>query len=143
MARYFQEQPRRSNPSGRTNAMRYLATLFFAGATLLGLIAGLQPSATGPDPDAPAVTFARSADQVEAYDFVEITVSVPKPTAKNPFTDVTITAVFTREGDKPVAVQGFYDSANGSTYRIRFMPSKPGRHSYEVTFRQGDVAQTH
>jgi hypothetical protein len=125
------------------NAMRYLATLFFVGASLWGLTAGLQPRHRGPDSKAPAVTFAQSADKVEAYDFVEVTVTVPRPTAKNPFTDVTITGQFTREGGKPLAVEGFCDSANRSTYRIRFMPSRPGKHSYEVTFRQGDAARTH
>ena len=42
-----------------------------------------------------------------------------------------------------MAVQGFCDSADGGTYRIRFMPSKPGKHAYEVTFRQGDAERTH
>ena len=99
---------------------------------------------TAQPPDAPAVAFAQSVDKVEAYDFVEVTVTVPKPTAKNPFTDVTVTGQFARAEDgKLVAVEGFCDSADGGTYRIRFVPSKPGKHTYKVTFRQGDVERTH
>jgi hypothetical protein len=123
--------------------MRHLATLFFCGALLLGLTASLYQIDAGPAPDTPAVTFAQSADTVEAYDFVEVTATVAKPTVKNPFTDVALSGRF-RHGDAaPVAVQGFCDSADGGTYRIRFMPSRPGKHSYEVTFRQGDAERKH
>jgi hypothetical protein len=125
------------------NAMRYRATLFLFGAALLGLTGGLYPRETAPGPSAPAVTFAQSADRVEAYDFVEVTGAVSKPSAKNPFTDVTVTGQLTREGGKPLAVEGFCDSADGRTYRIRFMPAVPGKHTYEVTFRQGDAARKH
>jgi hypothetical protein len=122
------------------NAMRPLALLFFGGPLLLGLTGCLhQP---GPK-SASEVTFAQSADKVDAYDFVEVTATVPKPTAKNPFTDVTVAGRFRREGGAEVAVQGFCDSADGRTYRIRFMPSKPGKHTYEMTFRQGDAERTH
>jgi hypothetical protein len=126
--------------------MRHLATLFFFGALLLGLNAGLHRLDSGPAPnapDTPAVTFAQSADTVEAYDFVEVTLTVPKSRAKNPFTDVAVTGQFRRGDAAPVAVQGFCDSADGSTYRIRFMPSRPGKHSYQVTFGQGQAARTH
>jgi hypothetical protein len=123
--------------------MRLLATFFFAGVLLSGLTAGLHLRDSGPESEAPAVTFAQSADNVGAYDFVEVTVSVPKPTAKYPFSDVTVTGKWTREGGESLAVEGFCDSTDGSIYRVRFMPSKPGKHSYEVMFRQGDAAKTH
>jgi hypothetical protein len=35
-------------------------------------------------------------------------------------------------------VEGFCDSGDGNTYRIRYMPAKPGNYSYSLTFRQGD-----
>jgi hypothetical protein len=42
--------------------MRYLATLFLFGASLLGLTAGLHPREVGPDRDIlPAVSFAQAA----------------------------------------------------------------------------------
>jgi hypothetical protein len=124
--------------------MRYLATLFFSGAMLLGLTTSLLRLGDDPAPDSPAVTFAQSADKVDAYDFVEVTVNVAKATAKNPFTDVAVTGQFNPvQGGKPLVVEGFCDSADGGTYRIRFMPSGPGKHAYKVTFRQGDAERTH
>jgi hypothetical protein len=123
--------------------MRYLATLFFCGALLAGLSADLHRRGRGQAPETPDVTFAQSSDKVEAYDFVEVTVTVPKPNAKNPFTEVALSGQFRRGDAAPVAVQGFCDSADGGTYRIRFMPSRPGKHVYEVTFRQGDAARRH
>jgi hypothetical protein len=120
--------------------MRQLVTLFIGGALLVGLTAGLPRPSADPVPD---VILAQSSDKVEVYDFMEITATVPKPTAKNSFTDVTLTGQFRREGAAPVAIQGFCDSADGGIYRIRFMPSRPGKHSYGVAFRQGDAARTH
>lgn len=123
--------------------MRHLATLFFYGVLLLGLTTGLHRLGGGSTPDAPAVAFTQSTDTVEAYDFVEVTAAVSKPTVKNPFTDVAFTGQFRRRDAAPVAVRGFCDSADGRIYRIRFMPSRPGKHSYEVTFRQGDAERKH
>jgi hypothetical protein len=126
--------------------MRYLVALLIGGVLLLWLTARLTAPDAEPEdlaPDAPAVAFAQSADKVEAYDFVEVTATVSKPTAANPFTDVAVTGEFRREGDGPVSVQGFCDAADGGTYRVRFMPSRPGKHSYTVTFRQGDAERTH
>jgi hypothetical protein len=85
----------------------------------------------------------QSSAKVDAYDFLEVTLAVKGPTPKNPFTDVSVAGQFGPEGTDPVSVQGFCDAADGSTYRIRFMPSKPGKHSYSVTFRQGDFTKTH
>ena len=123
--------------------MRRLAPLTVYSALLLGLTAGLYHLGAVSAPDTPAVTFAQSADTVEAYDFVEVTATVPKPTAKNPFTDVALTGQFRRGDAAPVTIQGFCDSADGGTYRIRFMPSRPGKHTYEVAFRQGGAERTH
>ena len=126
--------------------MRLLATSLFAFVLLLWSSAGGGRKGAGqarPDGDALAVSFAQSAEKVEAYDFVEVTASVPQPTASNPFTDVSLTGQFRREGERPVTVQGFCDSADGGTFRVRFMPSRPGKHSYKVTFRQGTVSRKH
>ncbi len=43
------------------------------------------------------------------------------------------------EGGAPRRVDGFCDSDDGSVYRIRFMPTKPGSYSYTATFRSGDL----
>src|SRR6266849_8947404 len=111
-------------------------------ALILSVKATGQARQTFAADDGSEVTFTSSSDKVEAYDFVEVTLAVKKPTAKNPFTDVSITGQFQRESDTPLAVEGFCDSADGSTYRIRFMPAKPGKYTYSVSFRQGDVTRT-
>ena len=90
------------------------------------------------------VSFSQSAGSVEAYDFVEVTVSVEGPDAANPFTDVTLQGSFDKAGgSKRTAVEGFCDSADGSTFRIRFMPSSAGEYSYSVTYRQGTFETAH
>jgi hypothetical protein len=40
-------------------------------------------------------------------------------------------------------VDGFCDSADGSVFRIRFMPSRLGEYSYSVTYRQGSFEKIH
>jgi hypothetical protein len=91
----------------------------------------------------PVLSFTQSVDAVDAFDFIEVTIETRQPTAKNPFTEVSVTGQFNREGSKPLAVDGFCDAADGSVFRIRFMPTTPGKHSYSVAYRQGDVARTH
>src|SRR5207247_1829206 len=101
------------------------------GAAVLTLPAAALAAPAG-------VSFAHSAPAVEAYDFVEVTVSLSAPDAGNPFTDAAVSGWFARADDKDrVAVEGFCDSAEGSLFRIRFTPSSPGTYAYEVTYRQG------
>ena len=90
-----------------------------------------------------AVEFKQSAETVDAYDFVEITLKVEKPDAGNPFTDVVVEGEFAREGSQAVRVDGFCDSADGSVFRIRFMPTQPGSYSYSVKYRQGKYERKH
>lgn len=91
----------------------------------------------------PRVEFVASADSVPCYDFVEVTLNVSQSEAKNPFTDATVQGAFTRQGGKPLAVDGFCDSADGRVFRIRFMPSTPGAYTYTVSYREGPFRQTH
>jgi hypothetical protein len=89
------------------------------------------------------VAFTQSAKDVEAYDFVEVTANVERPDASNPFTDVTLRGTFGRaSGNEHQEVVGFCDSADGSVFRIRFMPSSPGDYSYSLTYRQGSFETT-
>ena len=76
------------------------------------------------------VAFSQSADSVEAYDFVEVSVKVEGPDAANPFTDVKVSGSFEKSGGSSTKVEGFCDSVDGSMFRIRFMPSSPGEYSY-------------
>ncbi|MGQ9573826.1 MAG: apiosidase-like domain-containing protein [Thermoguttaceae bacterium] len=104
-----------------------------------GLVFLLGSGASG----APAVRFEQSAREIEAYDFVEVALKVSGASARNPFQDVAVSGQFGRQGGPPLRVEGFCDSADGSLYRIRFMPARPGRYSYTVEVRQGDSRQTH
>lgn len=90
-----------------------------------------------------AVTFGQSAETVDAYDFVGVTLNVEKPDAGNPFTDVAVEGEFSREGTQAVRADGFCDSADGSVFRIRFMPTKAGDYSYSVRYRQGEYERKH
>jgi hypothetical protein len=83
-------------------------------------------------------TFSQSASAVEAYDFVEVTANVSLPHAPNPFTDASFKGWFENaDGSKRWPVEGFCDSENGSTFRIRFTPPAPGDYRYFVEYQQG------
>jgi hypothetical protein len=91
----------------------------------------------------PRVEFVPSTAEVACYDFVELTLNVTGSGAKNPFTDVAVVGTFALPGEQPLAVDGFCDSADGGLFRIRFMPAKPGRYDYTVTYRAGAFERTH
>jgi len=89
------------------------------------------------------VSFSPAGRSVEAYDFFEVTVNVAQPDAHDPFTDVTVVGSFAKAGtNERRNVEGFCDSADGSVFRIRFMPSSPGDYRYSVTYQQGDFQKT-
>ena len=88
--------------------------------------------------DPQKVTFTGPAADAEAYDYVEVTASVERPDAANPFTGATLGGSFSKaDGTDRREVEGFCDSADGSMLRIRFMPSAPGDYTYKVAYRQG------
>ncbi len=90
------------------------------------------------------IYFFQSAPSVEAYDFVEVTLYLVTPDARNPFTDAVVEGQFGRTGDgKRLLVGGFCDSADGSIFRIRFMPTSAGDYSYSVSYRQGSFTKNH
>ncbi|MFQ5906501.1 MAG: DUF5060 domain-containing protein, partial [bacterium] len=65
---------------------------------------------------------------IERWDTCEITLTASR-TYANPFRDVSLTGTFTHAaGGKLITVNGFYDG--GSTWRIRFMPTKLGIWNY-------------
>jgi hypothetical protein len=83
------------------------------------------------------ISFSQSAPVVDACDFVEVTLNVAGADAKNPFTEVVVEGQFGKAGDsKRLSVDGFCDAADGSVFRIRFMPTSPGDYSYAITYRQ-------
>ncbi|MGP8268487.1 MAG: DUF4038 domain-containing protein [Terracidiphilus sp.] len=90
------------------------------------------------------IQFTQSASQVAVFDFVEVTANVKTPTVQNSFTDASITGDFQQAGfTVSTPVEGFCDSADGSIYRIRFMPSKSGVYTYHITFKAGAVVRTY
>ncbi|HEY1861466.1 MAG TPA: DUF5060 domain-containing protein, partial [Gemmataceae bacterium] len=120
-----------------------VVSLLLAFSLVMTLAAPDQSTSLSAADDGPEVTFKPAAEKVEACDFLEVTVDVKKPTVKNPFTDVTVTGQLQCESDPALSVEGFCDSTDGRTYRNRFMPAKPGKYTYSVSFRQGDVSKTH
>jgi hypothetical protein len=107
---------------------------------LLGAILG-QPCIGNASPR--NVSFARPAETVEAYDFIEITANVSGADARNPFTDATLTGWFEAAGgNERWTVEGFCDAEDGTIYRIRFMPRLPGYYRYSVVYREGSFQKT-
>ncbi|MHC4398697.1 MAG: apiosidase-like domain-containing protein [Planctomycetota bacterium] len=89
------------------------------------------------------VRFSQSGDRLDAYDYLEITLNVTVPDARNPFTDVAVEGWFATDGGRRVNVDGFCDSPDGSVFRIRFMPTQAGRYDYSITYQQGQYKATH
>jgi len=88
------------------------------------------------------VAFSQSEAKIAAYHFVEITAQTEAGAVKNPFTDASFTGNFSRAGSSQVVeVEGFCDSADGSIFRIRFMPSAPGPYTYRVSLRLGSRSE--
>ncbi len=90
------------------------------------------------------VTFTQSSDNTECYDFIEVTMDVVNPVARNPFTEVTVSGHFGQvDQGNDLIVDGFCDSPDGSIFRVRFMPSKPGDYVFSVTYRHGEIERLH
>jgi hypothetical protein len=87
---------------------------------------------------APAdVRLLRPSSSVEVFDYLEFSMRVEHPQAENPFTDVVVEGEFSPPGEPPLKVAGFCDAADGSVFRIRFMPTKAGTHRYKLHFQEG------
>jgi Protein of unknown function (DUF4038)/Domain of unknown function (DUF5060) len=112
--------------------------LFLCVSALFALLAA-RPAWAAPR----GITFSQSAASIDVYDFVEVTLKVDAPDARNPFVDATVEGHFEKGGSSDrLAVEGFCDSTDGSVYRIRFMPSTPGDYSYGVAYHQGDFTKS-
>jgi hypothetical protein len=92
----------------------------------------------------PDMSFSQSSESIECYDFVEVTINVFRASTKNPFTEVFVTGRFGKAGQgATLTADGFCDSADGSIFRIRFMPSEPGDYAYSVTYWQDNLQRLH
>jgi Protein of unknown function (DUF4038)/Domain of unknown function (DUF5060) len=105
------------------------------------LVLALAPISLGAPRKA---SFSQPVRSVGAFDFVEVTANIEVPDAGNPFTDATLSGSFRKAGGTgQTTVGGFCDSADGSVFRIRFIPSLPGDYTYSVAYQQGDFQTTH
>lgn len=89
----------------------------------------------------PDISFVQSSDTVEVYDFIEVVINIDIPTSQNPFKEVRVTGSFglTEQQNGKLSVNGFCDSADGSIFRIRFMPTQSGSYAYSVTYWQDNL----
>lgn len=89
---------------------------------------------------APAVSFTGPKQEIEAYDFVEVTAAVSSPDVADPFTDASFEGSFaTTDGKTRWNVQGFCDSPDGRVFRIRFMPPAAGEYTFEASYREPNL----
>ena len=142
--RPLQARPSRlPGPVSKVNRERFSATRVKPLRALALLLPTLVLSAFALHAENPAVVvFTVSSHSIAVFDFIEITATVNSPALKNPFTDATLVGTFKAEGSAaPVTVEGFCDSADGSVYRIRFMPSVSGPYIVNVTFKSGDTVK--
>jgi len=120
--------------------MLFAALLLFL-VTGLMLLSGVDRCVAEPPQN---ISFHQSASEVSAYCFVEVTLSIDSPKLDNPFTEVVVEGKFGKTGETDwISADGFCDSADGSIFRIRFMPSTAGNYSYSVTYRQGEFEETY
>ena len=109
--------------------VRAIKTVFVAFLVFLPALAAASPS---------DVSFTVPSAQIDRYDFVEITANVQAPDTRNPFVDASLTGVVeTLDSAKTWQVEGFCDSTDGSTFRLRFMAPEATTYKYTVTYKQG------
>jgi hypothetical protein len=79
------------------------------------------------------------SNKIEVFDFQEITLNFKKPNAKlNPFKENQLRATFSSESGEVKTLDGFCDSQDGSIFKVRFMPTKVGKYTFEVSFTQSN-----
>src|SRR5215469_11273745 len=89
------------------------------------------------------VEFSKPQSPVDAFDFAEITATVDQPDIANPFTDTYLSGTFkTSDGSRTWNIDGFCDSNDGTTFRIRFMPPEPGDYTYTVNYKQAQYQKS-
>ncbi len=96
----------------------------------------------------PVLTFSRTVTKnnhpsaYKTFDIVEIGLTVIAPVASNPFTQVTVSGMFTDPHNDITQVNGFCDAANGSLYKVRFTPSAVGQYTYQITYQDPEGSRT-
>jgi len=80
---------------------------------------------------------SQSRQSVECYDFVEVVLQVSNLPPANPFTEAECVGELQPPTGALLRVYGFCDSEDGSVFRIRFMPTEPGKHEFSVSLQWG------
>jgi hypothetical protein len=83
------------------------------------------------------ISTVQSSKSVECYDFVEVVLHLEAPPAGQPFIDGACVGELQGPTGAPLRVYGFCDSEDGSVFRIRFMPTEPGKHEFVVSLKWG------
>ena len=82
-------------------------------------------------------TVSLAKNQLSTYEYQEITLRTkPGKAVLNPFVDSQIWANFVDQNGKSLKVEGFCDAQDGSVFKVRFMPTKPGEYRYNLTLVQ-------
>ncbi len=90
-----------------------------------------------------AVDYFQSTQNLDAFDYVEITARVSGPRPANPFAEGLLRGTFkAATGDNQWDVEGFCDSEDGTEYRLRFMPQTAGDYTYSAGYHQGWFTKT-
>ncbi|MBC7805274.1 MAG: DUF5060 domain-containing protein [Akkermansiaceae bacterium] len=96
-------------------------------------------------PDSPRFSFSTAPETVDVWDFVEVVAATDGTSSAdlNPFQEVTLYGIFIDPTGDSTTVMGFCDAADGSTFRVRFMPQHAGAHEFRLTLAvRGEVAAT-
>jgi hypothetical protein len=92
----------------------------------------------------PDMEFRQSSEVVDCYGYMEVSIRVDRTPAKNPFREIFVTGQFSKtDKTRAISVDGFCDSADGSVFRVRFMPTERGNYAYSVTFWQDNLQRVH
>jgi hypothetical protein len=95
----------------------------------LSFLLNAQPSTPNPYPPSPN-------PDVEVWGTYEVALR-PTFKVKNPFTDVIVSAVFTDPDGNTHQREGFCDAQDGSVFKVRIMPEKPGLYKYTASLKSG------
>jgi hypothetical protein len=77
-------------------------------------------------------SFTLEHKRVAIYAQAEITLRLPPVKSAYPCANVRLTGTFISPSNDTMQAEGFCDSPDGSTYRIRFMPTKPGTYRFTI-----------
>jgi aryl-phospho-beta-D-glucosidase BglC (GH1 family) len=81
--------------------------------------------------------------EVPAHDFIQFTIDWDKPAKNlNPFVDVSVSGTFQSSDGQVKNIQGFCDSEDGRTYRLRFMPEQAADFRYDIRFSAPGIARS-